>query len=86
MTNAKGQRPKSYCKLTKNPKKDPIKRPANSITIYINQLGKFGLLDIIDKQKLVPIPKKDYNTLWKELSTAHQKFFEELALEVKKEH
>ncbi|CAB5361665.1 unnamed protein product [Rhizophagus irregularis] len=74
---------------------NPIKRPSNSNIIYTNQLGKFGLLKIIrkfcdengiNKQNLVPISKKISAILWKELSTVHQKFFEELALDVKKEH
>ncbi|CAB4412692.1 unnamed protein product [Rhizophagus irregularis] len=88
---------KELLQVNKKTKKgsNPIKRPSNSNIIYTNQLGKFGLLDIIrkfcdengiNKQKLVPISKKISNILWKELSTVHQKFFEELALDVKKEH
>ncbi|CAB4412698.1 unnamed protein product [Rhizophagus irregularis] len=88
---------KELLQVNKKTKKgsNPIKRPSNSNIIYTNQLGKFGLLDIIrrfcddngiNKQKLVPISKKISNILWKELSPVHQKFFEELASEVKKEH
>ncbi|RGB31728.1 hypothetical protein C1646_670673 [Rhizophagus diaphanus] len=88
---------KELLQVNKKTKKgsNPIKRPSNSNIIYTNQLGKFGLLDItrkfcdengINKQKLVPISKKISAILWKELSTVHQKFFEELASEVKKEH
>jgi hypothetical protein len=89
--------PKELLQNKKNKKKpsDSIKRPSNSNIIYTNQLGKFGLLTIIrkfcdkhgiNKQKLVPISKKISKILWKELSTVHQKFFEQLASEVKKEH
>ncbi|GBB96767.1 hypothetical protein RclHR1_02830003 [Rhizophagus clarus] len=82
-------------KKTEKRPPNSIKRPSNSNIIYTNQLGKFGLLDIIrkfcekrgiNKQKLVPISKKVSNILWKELQPVYQKFFEELALEVKKEH
>ncbi|CAB4483575.1 hypothetical protein RhiirA5_357093 [Rhizophagus irregularis] len=72
-----------------------IKRPPNSIIIYTNQIGKFGLLNIIrnfcekhgiNKQKLVPISKKLSKILWEDLSSEHQNFFEELALKVNVEH
>lgn len=75
--------------------RNKIKRPPNSNLIYTNQLGKNGLLDIIrkfceeygiNKQKMVPISKKVSKTLWNKLSPVHQKFFEELALKVSKEH
>ncbi|CAB4392437.1 unnamed protein product [Rhizophagus irregularis] len=72
-----------------------IKRPPNSNIIYTNQIGKYGLLDIIrnfcdkngiNKQKLVPISIKLSKILWKDLSNEHQNFFEELALKVNVEH
>ncbi|RGB31725.1 hypothetical protein C1646_763704 [Rhizophagus diaphanus] len=72
-----------------------IRRPPNSNIIYTNQIAKFGLLNIIrkfcdengiNKQKLVPISKKISANLWEKLSTEHQKFFKDLALDVKNLH
>ncbi|CAB4412695.1 unnamed protein product [Rhizophagus irregularis] len=72
-----------------------IKRPPNYNIIYVNQLGKFGLLDIIrkfcdehgiNKQNMVPICKKISKILWDELSVEHKNFFSNLAIEVEREH
>jgi hypothetical protein len=72
-----------------------IKRPPNSNIIYTNQIGKFGLLNIvrnfcekhgINKQYLVPILKKLSKILWKNLSNEHQKFFVELGVKAGVEH
>jgi hypothetical protein len=69
------------------------KRPPNSFLLYSNQLRKCGLYDIIknfcgkhgiNRKKQNTLLCKITGILWKE--SVHQKFFKELALEVKRLH